>query len=820
MPNCCRLFFGYPLDTIFMFKNEKNFYHSWVTRILGSLLFLNVCLGSTLLAQSKQVIVSGYVKDGQSGEAVLHAMLFLSDQRRKVSPNQYGYYTSHLPAQEACTIRIAALGYYPVDTVLHLQNDTYLDFNLVPYQLSEVTIEAPSAGHPQHNVIQIPVERLKNIPMLLGQPDLIKALTFLPGVSAGVEGTTGLYVRGGTPDQNLLLLDGATVYNASHLFGFQSVFDPSAIKDIKLYKGGFPARFGGRLSSIVDITMKEGNNKKRQGEATLGLINSGLMLEGPLKKERSSYMVSGRAAYIGLLLLPTYIGSNKQEDKPFNTMISYDVNAKINHQFKDGDKIFASFYRGSDNYVTRFLQDSALFKTQLGWGNRTASVRYIKSWSEHFFSQTLANYNFYQLKEYNEQEALQTGEKGIFSRSSLVEEAAIKHQFTWAWGDNQLLTAGGEAAAHRFRPSDLIFSDVQFNLDSLARLTTTYSPFSYAAYLDNTWSPRTWLTLQGGLRLAGWRTENTSYQYLEPRFQVTSALHDWSLQAAYSRSHQFVHLLANNVLGLFSDLWVPVTDKLRPQRADQISGGIIYKKESTEHGWEVSIEGYYKWLGQQIDYRQGIDFFANSNIDWQQNISVNGRGRAYGLESMLMLRRQKYNGWLSYTLSWNERQFDNINAGQWYPHRYDRRHNIVLTGDLALGTRWRFGTNFTYQTGSWVTLPEGVFDGRIDWGYGSMRYDNPSPSSKIITQRNNQRLPAYHRLDMSFTKRYISKRRKHHTQWVFGIYNVYARRNPFQIVASGGTLFQGNPELQYFNRRFRSRALFSIVPSAAYSIKW
>jgi hypothetical protein len=781
-------------------------------------LLVSIWYIANIQAQSKQVVLSGYIKDGQSSETIVHATLSFSEGNKLIQPNQYGYYTCTLPVEKTCSIKITALGYYPLDTSLFIRKDTELNFDLVPYQLNEVVIEAPSTGHLQLNMAQVPVERLKSIPMLLGQPDLIKALTFLPGVSAGTEGTTGLYVRGGTPDQNLLLLDGATVYNASHLFGFQSVFDPSAIKDVKLYKGGFPARYGGRLSSVVDITMKEGNNKKRHGEATLGLINSGLMLEGPIKKERSSYMVSGRAAYLGLLLLPTYFGSKNREDKPFNTMISYDINAKINHQFKNNDRIFASFYRGADSYLTRFLQDSVLFKSQLSWGNKTGSIRYVKSWNERLFSQTLVCYNFYQLTEYNEQTETSSNEQGVFSRSSLIEETTIKQQVNWAWGNSQLLTLGAEAAAHRFRPSDLVFSDRQFNLDSLARLTTTYNPFSYAAYLDNNWSPRTWLTLQTGLRWAGWKTSNNHYQYLEPRLLVSTEFKNFSWQLAYARSHQFVHLLANNMLGLFSDLWVPVTDKLRPQRADQLSGGFIYKKNTDEKDLEISLEAYYKRLEQQIDYLQGIDFFANSNADWQQNITVNGRGRAYGLESMIVLRRPKYNGWLSYTLSWNERQFDNINAGEWYPQRYDRRHNLVFTGDMSLGERWRFGTNFVAQTGSWVTLPEGVFNGNTHWTYASNV--NQSFFNPIITRRNNQRLPAYHRLDVSFTKKYISQKRKHPTQWVFSIYNLYARRNPFQIIPSGGSQFSSDPELQYFNRRFQSRALLSIVPSVAYSVKW
>jgi TonB-dependent Receptor Plug Domain len=764
-----------------------------------------------------QVRLSGYFRDSLSGEGIPYASLALQGTVSTSSSNSYGYYTVILPNGQAQRLYITAAGYQPLDTVLILTSDTRLDIYLSAWKLGEVVIRG-RAGALQHDAAQVPVERLKIIPMLLGQPDLIKALTFLPGVSAGVEGTTGLYVRGGTPDQNLMLLDGATVYNASHLFGFQSVFDPSAIKDIKFYKGGFPARYGGRLSSIIDITMKEGNNQRRQGEFTLGLINSGLMLEGPIRKGISSYMASGRVAYPGLLLLPTYLGSTTDENRQFNTIFSYDFNLKFNHQFKNGAKVFASVYRGSDNYVAQFLQDSSLYNTQLGWGNRTASLRYVKDWGGRLFSNTLVSYNYYQLRERSRQRPKGEDVTYTFGRQSLVEEANIKQQFSGVAGQRHVLTGGFDLGFHRFQPSNLALDFEGFDLDSLARTALSFNPVSCAAYIEDKWSPVSWLTAHTGLRWSGLMTDGQSYAYWEPRISLTARIRKISLNAAFARTTQFVHLLANNSLGLFSDLWVPATDKVAPQWADQFSGGLIM---ALPKGWELSVEAYHKQLHNQIDYRQGINFFAQDNINWQNTIEINGIGRAYGTELMLKYERPKYNGWLSYTLSWNERQFANINGGAWFPQRYDRRHNLNITLDRALPKKWRLGANFAYQTGSWVTMPSGKFDGSFDFRYGRDRAALPSAIDDIIIGRNNQRLPDYHRLDLSLTKNYLSKKKKRPAQLVLGVYNVYARRNPFIVILSGSTFYDGTKSLDTeFMSSAYSRAMFTFIPSIAYNLKW
>jgi CarboxypepD_reg-like domain/TonB-dependent Receptor Plug Domain len=779
----------------------------------------SISILSLLLSQLSvaQVRLSGYVLDHHSGEAVLYAAVSCPEQQRNAVANQYGYYTLTLPTGPQ-RLQVRAVGYQPLDTVLTLAGDTRLDIKLVALMLAEVVVKAP-VGELQHNAATIPVERLKAIPMLMGQPDLIKALMFLPGVSAGTEGTTGLYVRGGTPDQNLILLDGATVYNAAHLFGFQSVFDPSAIKDIQFIKGGFPARYGGRLSSIVDITMKEGNNQQRHGEVTLGLINSGLMLEGPVRKGTSSYMASGRVAYPGLLLLPLYASAGNRENQPAATMLIYDVNLKFNHQFRNRDKLFVSMYRGSDNLLAQVIEDSVQYNSRLGWGNRTASVRYVREWKGRVFSNTLINYNFYQLQEQARQRPLDIDETLTFGRRSLVEEVALKQQVSGTLGRQQVWSMGFELGAHRFQPSNVSFRAGLLNLDSLARTAEFFRPVSHAVFVEDTWTPVAWLTAVAGLRWSGLRTSRQSYGYWEPRLSVTARTQRWSFQAGYARTAQFIHLLANNSLGLFSDLWVPSTDKVPPQLANQYTGGVIFS--APRRGLECSIEGYYKQLYAQIDYRQGVNFFANSNFNWQNTIETGGAGRTYGVEAMIRRERPGRSAWLSYTLSWSERQFANINRGVWYPHRYDRRHNLALTTTRALKRKWQLGTNFVYQTGSWVTMSSGKYDEGFDFQYPSnLSSDLPNASGgEIVTGRNNQRLPTYHRLDLSLTKNYLSKRRKLPAQFIISVYNAYARRNPYIMFFSGSSIDYGGLETE-FKSRVRSQALFSFIPSLAYNIKW
>jgi outer membrane receptor for ferrienterochelin and colicin len=780
------------------------------------LLYTSFCV--SVWAQSPSAQLSGYIYDASSGEALIGATIFLPSTGKGIASDNYGRFSIPLKAKTPQQIQVSYVGYAAIDTTINIAQSTSLDFYLKITSLDEVQVVA-KAGTLQHNAVQIPVERLKAIPMLLGQPDLIKALAFVPGVSTGVEGTTGLYVRGGTPDQNLILLDGATVYNAAHLFGFQSVFDPSAIKDIKLIKGGFPARYGGRLSSILDITMKEGNNQERHGEFTLGLVNSGLMLEGPVNKGRSSYMVSGRAAYLGLLLLPTALGWKKQDDRPFNTLVSYDFNFKFNHQFKNKDKLFVSAYLGNDNFLTRFRYDSTFYFTDLSWGNKTASLRYIHAFNSKIYSQTMLNFNTFQSRELNEREDQLTGLRGSFIKKSAIEEASLKQIFFIDLHQNVRLSTGVELLHQKFSPSSISLSDEAYNLDSLAKNALVFRPTTIAAFAQAEWDPTRWMKINAGLRYSDYEVEGVFRHFWEPRLNIDLKQGRFSYNLSYAVTSQFVHLLANNAQGLFSDLWVPSTKNIAPQWAEQYSAGVIYKLPSLK--WEFSLEAFYKNLYNQIDYRQGINFFDINNFDWQNTVASNGLGRAKGLEMMVKHETESLNGWVSYTLSENERRFENINFGEWYPFRYDRRHNLAVNLVKKLPKRWTLGANFVYQTGSWATLETAIMRAENTYHQGLAFGDNISVgSSPIVTRRNNQQLPDYHRLDLALTRSYQAKKGKGSSQMSISVYNTYARKNPYSVFIASRGNWGGDAELSENIVRVTTRALFSVVPSIAYTKKW
>jgi CarboxypepD_reg-like domain/TonB-dependent Receptor Plug Domain len=763
-----------------------------------------------------QTQLSGYILDHATGETLVGVTIYLPQLQKGVACNSYGYYSITLEKDKKYDIRVSYVGYETITQTLSIPKDTKMDFRLKNSSLDAVTIRA-TAGDLQHNVTQIPVERLKSIPSLLGQPDLIKALAFVPGVQTGVEGTTGLFIRGGTPDQNLILIDGATVYNASHLFGFQSVFDPNAIKDLKLIKGGFPAQYGGRLSSIVDITMKEGNNQQHKKEFTIGALNSGLMMEGPLQKDKSSYMVSARAAYLGLLLLPTYFGSKEKDDKPFNTMISGDFNLKYNYQFNNKDKIFASVYLGEDYFITQYRFQKTYFRNNLGWGNRTASLRYTHSFSPKLFSNTLLSYNFFQNQELNDQKDIDSGVKISQYKRSLVEDFSVKQQFTWSVNENHIVQAGLEANRHLFRPNSLaLINNSKSSLDSFAKATdVTFRPISTGIYIQDEYTPFEGLTVKGGIRLSGFYDKQKNYSFLEPRISITQRLGTTSLNASYAKTSQFVHLLSNNALGLSSDLWVPATEKVPPQTARQWSVGAIQLLK--DYGMECSMEAYYKTLQHQIDYAQGISFSDNKN--WQDVIEKNGIGRAYGLEWLIKKDAPRFNGWLSYTLSWNKRQFDNIDNGNWYYHKYDRRHNLNLTGIYKINPNWDFSANFIFTTGSRATLPVSFQQEALPvfrFGYHGTSFDDNS-LREVYAGRNNQSLPNYHRMDVSFIKSYQTKKHHKNAQWTFGVYNVYGRTNPYTMGIGFFSVRDGAKEEISFP--IYSKALLVFVPSIAYSIK-
>ncbi len=768
------------------------------------ILFLVISL--PCLAQENRMTLAGYVYDKTSGEPLINATITLSNEH-STTTNSFGYFSLQNKSKEQQNVVVQYLGFQTLHQLVTLHRDTIFSFYLEPNTLGEVVItsERPTI---RANVVNIPVERLKSVPTLVGQPDVIKALSFIPGVSTGMEGTSGLFVRGGTPDQNLILLDGATVYNASHLFGFQSVFDPAAIKEVKLIKGGFPARYGSRLSSVIDITMKEGNNQTRKSEASIGLISSSFMTEGLIKKGISSYMISGRASYWGLVLLPTSIGKNKTR----RTILINDLNVKINHQFKNKDKFFFSLYSGQDLLKVKYEFIEQQRTTRLNWGNRTASLRYIHAFGARLFSSSLLNYNFYQLQDADSRSNATQG----FTQSlqSSIQDVVLKQQFSFGYGNNQLCTAGMEVSQQKYNPSNFLLITTLNKIDTRKWADNiSIKPIHLAFFVENENHLGKHITTVAGVRLSDYRIEGKNYTYLEPRASLNYTVGTWNYTMSYAFTSQFIHLISNISKGFNNDIWIPSTAKIRPQTAHLLSTGITWQPKNK--GLEVSLEGYYKRLENQVEYIGGSSYFQ----DWQQKSMTNGLGRAYGVELMLKKESPRWDGWVSYTYSKNERKFEQLNQGEWYLHKYDRRHNLNLTASYKITSKWKAFSNFVYQTGARTTfakalyLPNQFIDRNLDKEYDYDAY------TTFYQSKNNQQLPNYHRLDVGLSKNYKTKRGRH-ALLTFGVYNLYARANPYGVwLDSKLSLDEVNNQFNIVNS-LTTGSLFNFVPSIAYSLKW
>ncbi|TXK33864.1 TonB-dependent receptor [Pontibacter qinzhouensis] len=766
-----------------------------------------VAAGKTTQAAAQKVTISGYVTDAASGEALIGATIQELSSKKGVTSNQYGFYSLTLPAGEAM-VAVSYIGYQTRLLPLQLHHtDTTLALTLTPSSsnVQEVTVTAQTGQQlAPTGMTSIPIQRLKNVPTILGEPDVMKALALTPGVAIGNEGTTGLLVRGGSQDQNLILLDEATVYNAAHLFGFVSIFNPDALNKVDMYKGGFPARFGGRLSSVLDMTMKEGNNQEMKSEASIGLISSRFNIEGPIGSENTSFMFSGRASYLSLFMLPAYLNYHAQNRPSYYNYWLYDVNAKVNHRFKDGSRLFLSVYNGNDFWKTkeRYSSDETTFN--LGWGNTTATARYSRVLNPKlFFRSVLTNSQYrYGLNADNT-----TFEDDASTVTSSFETKSTVHDWTWRNGidyylsPNHQLKFGVESTHHTFRTSALAVET-----DTLHGANRPIAAWEHGVYLEDEAQPFTWLKLNAGLRGSAFQVEGRTYKSLEPRFSVNFLLpHEFAVKGAYSQMRQYIHLLTTSGIGLPNDIWVPATRSVAPQFAQQVSAGI--SKNLPKLRTELSVEAYHKTMTNLIDYRQGYNLLYSAfNSNWQDEIETGGHGEAYGLEFFANRTEGRFTGWLAYTLAWSNRRFSSINDNQWYPANFDRRHVISFTGNYKISSAWSFSGNWMFMSGQPATLPVAVQE------------DLKGNKTFIYTGRNNARMPAYHRLDVGAAYTLQTKRGRSAT-WNFGVYNAYNRINPFYLD------FKNNYDTSSSNwemigRRLVMRSLFPLIPSVNYTLRF
>lgn len=792
--------------------------------LAGCLLFYSLFT----YAQDKHTL-SGYIKDGSNGETLIGATVFVQQIEGGAVTNVYGYYSVTLPEGEY-TIEYRYIGFQTLTKNITLDKDIRLDVELKEdnKQLEEVVVlgerEDANVTDIEMSTAKLDVQSISKIPAFAGEVDIIKSIQLLPGVSTVGEGASGFNVRGGGVGQNLVLLDEAPVYQTSHLFGFFSVFNPDAVKDVKLYKGGIPSKYGGRLSSILDIRMKEGNKKEYDISGGIGTVFSRLAIEGPIVKDKASFIIAGRRSYADVLIRPF---TDVLDDGA--ALYFYDLTAKANVDLNEKNRLFLSGYFGRD--VFRFDAQQGF-----DWGNQTATLRWNHLFNEKYFSNTTFFYS-----NYDYAFSFGEDERDNFRWNSRIQTYNVKPEFTVFLNTRNELTFGGEALLYRFSPANASGASdgekTDISLDEKKALEASL-------YIGNDQELSDKISLQYGLRFSSFSLlgDGTKYMYgdtipgerrpvtgaedyddwetiqnytnFEPRFavkyQITS---NSSVKASYNRMNQYIHLISNTVAATPIDVWQPSTNNIKPQQGDQVALG--YFRNFNKNRIETSAEVYYKWNKNQVDYVDGADIFINEFLEGEL---LSGIGRAYGLELYVKKSTGRLNGWISYTLGKSELKVDGINfgddlenrKGKWYPTRFDQRHNLKITSNYQLTEDVSLGGIFTLISGTPTTFPTDRFSVQ---GYVIPLAEN---------ERNNVRIPAYHRFDLSLTidNVFLNKKgRKGEDYLVISLYNLYARRNPFSIYFAQGTdrVPTGEPVETFANQ---VSILGTILPAVSYNFKF
>jgi len=761
--------------------------------------------------------ITGYVTDANTGEALIHANVYEAKNYKGTTTNEYGFYSLTLPAGEV-ELKSAYVGYQGYTRYLRLNADTIIHISLDLETMDEIVVTAPRAGEgllqndTRMSTVRLPMQQIESVPALFGEPDVLKAFALTPGVSTGMEGTAGLLVRGGTPDQNLILLDGATVYNVSHLFGFVSVFNTDALKNAELIKGGFPARYGGRLSSVLDISMKEGNTEKTESELGVGLISSRYTINGPIN-EKTSYLLAGRINYIGLLVLPLATGGGGNSDLSIYNM--YDFNAKINHRFNDKQKLYFSLYAGNDYLGNSDFGYTPITKSRLLWGNVTGTMRYNAIFTPKMFGKFMLNYSQY--KSGLRVKEIYSDRTDTYRFSSLVRDWSLKADMDFLPNPAHYIRFGANGIYHHYRPSFSRNRTIETDgFETVNDFRTLAGEF--AVYAEDDISLTKWWKINAGFRGAAFAVEDKWYLSPEPRISSRFLVGNWALKSSYSYMQQYIHLLTGGMgpAGVpGSDIWVPATANVPPQRAWQAATGI--GKSFPKQDLDISIEGYYKKMYDVIDYLASSSSFFSVDNSWEEQVETGGEGTAYGLEFFLHRKRGRLNGWLAYTLSWNNRQFELINNGRTYPAAYDRRHDAAVVLNYRLGKKVSFSGAWIYTTGSPITLPTAKYYDYNNVNFAS-GYNFPL---EHYGARNNYRMPENHRLDINFVFNKKTKRGRD-AQWNIGLYNAYNRANPLflRLIQRNITIPGNPPETVGVETSLELNGFLPILPSISYNIKY
>ncbi len=791
---------------------------------------LSLLVACQATGQDRKYTISGFITDAETGETLAGANVYVSSLGTGTVTNEYGFYSVTIPSR-SILVRISFIGFTAQDVRLTLEKNERLDVELQPQAvgLGEVEIVADRTDgeveSTQMSTIELPIAAVKKLPAFLGEVDVIKAIQLLPGVQSGTEGSTGLYVRGGGPDQNLILLDGATVYNASHVFGFMSIFNADALQSVRLIKGGFPARYGGRLSSVVDLGMSEGNMKEVEADGTIGLVFSSLTAQGPIVRDKASFVVSARRTYIDLLARP-FLNRRLHNGQSLVAYFS-DANAKISYNASRRDRLFLSAYAGRDVYGSTYVNfdtsQTPVFRERnkgtTDWGNATATLRWNRLLSSKLFVSTTLLFSRYEFDistalEQTQQSSPPVTQSEEITFSSGIRDLGARIDFDYRPGPEHEIRFGGTITRHAFNPG---VSSLRLRLQESGNIDTTLTPnaFHFAGtegfiYAEDEVTLSKRIKANLGLHASAMWVKGRTYASVQPRMSARYLLNPgWSVKASFGTMHQYLHLLTNTGINLPTDLWLAATDRIRPQRSWQVALGTALSLKSGEYA--ASLEGYYKDMRGLIEYEPGASF-VSPNTDWQDKVVV-GRGYSAGVELFLRKKVGRTTGWIGYTLSWSRRRFADLNGGALFPYRYDRRHDLSVVVTRKLRRNLDFGATWVYGTGQAITLASSRYaDGRLlDAGYfdGTLAL----PELRQYGSRGGHRMAPYHRLDIAlnwhFEKAFFVS--KGESTFSVGAFNVYSRKNPFYLFTAEGK--QGE-------RIYKQASLFPILPFISYRFRF
>jgi hypothetical protein len=772
---------------------------------------LSILIVQFALGQS--IRVSGFVTDDH--REALAGVSVRSADNEGVLTNQDGFF-SLLVESPHSGIFLHYFGYESDTLYFAVLRDTQIHVALKNKMLSEVIIsDNHRYDQTQISTVKLPLTLAKKMPNLGGESDIMKALAFTPGVTNGSEGSSGLFVRGGTPDQNLILLDNAVVYNPNHLFGFLSTFNADALKDVELMRGGFPARYGGRLSSVLNVTMKEGSRKKIQGEAGVGLLTSRFLLEGPIFQKRGSFIVSARSAYIGLVTLPKYIEYRSGANGDYTAYNMFDINAKINYDFSNARKLYLSFYTGKDALAIRSRTMNEDTKTRLHWGNITGTLRYTETINAAlFWKHTIAYSQFdYNYDIYASMVDSTITKRNYFKNNSKLRSLSLKSEIDYVRNNQNFIKIGLEQTIYSFAPRSVSILNLEENPSVVIRSDNQNQASETILYAEHEWQPNAVWKINYGLRSTLFFNKK-SYITLDPRVNVLYRLNaSTTMKASYGMMNQNIHLLTNSALGYQNDIWVPSTGKIPNQRSHQGAIGMSYyaKKIKTTLTFDV----YYKYMTNQLEYKEGVVIFDNNDTNWQDLVETNGIGRAYGMEIGLSKVIGNWTFLSAYTYAISNRTFPTINNGKTFAFKYDFRHNFNTTANLRLSKKWDVSSSMVYHSGQPFSMPITAVS-MLD-GFNQGAYMNPHLF--YYKDRNNIRLPDYFRIDIGANKTKVKKNGRT-VVWSFSVYNVLNRPNPLYAQIANESEYVPQTQQLRFKPTLRLKAFLPILPSIGYATKF